>query len=89
MSSISAPFRKTNVQTKTLTSELLHVVNEKAEVVRVYLPPDANCPLSVTDHCLSSISRSYGRKPISCRFERSETSDRRRLGPHHIAAGSR
>jgi len=29
-----------------------HVVNKKAEVVRVYLPPDANCLLSVTDHCL-------------------------------------
>ena len=28
-----------------------HVVNKKAEVVRVYLPPDANCLLSVTDHC--------------------------------------
>ena len=31
-----------------------HVVNKKAEVVRVYLPPDANCLLSVTDHCLRS-----------------------------------
>ncbi|MBC8027380.1 MAG: phosphoketolase family protein, partial [Steroidobacteraceae bacterium] len=29
-----------------------HVVNKKAEVVRVYLPPDANCLLSVMDHCL-------------------------------------
>jgi xylulose-5-phosphate/fructose-6-phosphate phosphoketolase len=29
-----------------------HVVNKKAEVVRVYLPPDANCLLSVADHCL-------------------------------------
>jgi len=28
-----------------------HVVNKKAEVVRVYLPPDANTLLSVTDHC--------------------------------------
>jgi xylulose-5-phosphate/fructose-6-phosphate phosphoketolase len=34
-----------------------HVINKKAEVVRVYLPPDANCLLSVTDHCLRS--RSY------------------------------
>ncbi len=34
-----------------------HVVNKKADVVRVYLPPDANCLLSVTDHCLRS--RSY------------------------------
>jgi xylulose-5-phosphate/fructose-6-phosphate phosphoketolase len=31
-----------------------HVVNKKAEVVRVYLPPDANCLLSVIDHCLRS-----------------------------------
>ncbi len=31
-----------------------HVVNKKAEVVRVYLPPDANCLLSVTEHCLRS-----------------------------------
>jgi xylulose-5-phosphate/fructose-6-phosphate phosphoketolase len=29
-------------------------VNKKAEVVRVYFPPDANCLLSVTDHCLRS-----------------------------------
>ena len=31
-----------------------HVVNKKADVVRVYLPPDANYLLSVADHCLSS-----------------------------------
>jgi xylulose-5-phosphate/fructose-6-phosphate phosphoketolase len=31
-----------------------HVVNKKAEVVRVYLPPDANCLLYVTDMCLRS-----------------------------------
>ncbi len=31
-----------------------HIVNKKAGVVRVYLPPDANCLLSVTDHCLRS-----------------------------------
>ena len=29
-----------------------HVINKKADVVRVYLPPDANCLLSVFDHCL-------------------------------------
>jgi xylulose-5-phosphate/fructose-6-phosphate phosphoketolase len=29
-----------------------HVINKKADIVRVYLPPDANCLLSVTDHCL-------------------------------------
>jgi xylulose-5-phosphate/fructose-6-phosphate phosphoketolase len=31
-----------------------HVVNKKAEIVRVYLPPDANCLLSVMNHCLRS-----------------------------------
>jgi xylulose-5-phosphate/fructose-6-phosphate phosphoketolase len=31
-----------------------HVVNKKSEIVRVYLPPDANCLLSVMDHCLRS-----------------------------------
>ena len=31
-----------------------HVVNKKADVIRVYLPPDANSLLSVTDHCLRS-----------------------------------
>ena len=31
-----------------------HVMNKKAEVIRVYLPPDANCLLSVIDHCLRS-----------------------------------
>ena len=31
-----------------------HVVNKKAAIVRVYLPPDANCLLSVADHCLRS-----------------------------------
>jgi len=31
-----------------------HVINKKAEIVRVYLPPDANCLLSTIDHCLRS-----------------------------------
>lgn len=31
-----------------------HVINKKAEVIRVYLPPDANTLLAVTDHCLRS-----------------------------------
>ncbi|MCM3920345.1 phosphoketolase family protein [Frankia sp. AiPs1] len=31
-----------------------HVINKKAEVVRVYLPPDSNTLLSVADHCLRS-----------------------------------
>jgi xylulose-5-phosphate/fructose-6-phosphate phosphoketolase len=31
-----------------------HVINKKADIARVYLPPDANCLLSVFDHCLRS-----------------------------------
>ncbi|MCX6258045.1 MAG: phosphoketolase family protein, partial [Bacteroidia bacterium] len=31
-----------------------HVINKKAGIIRVYLPPDANCLLSVFDHCLRS-----------------------------------
>src|SRR5437763_3400298 len=31
-----------------------HVVNKSADIIRVYLPPDANCLLSVADHCLRS-----------------------------------
>ena len=34
-----------------------HVVNKKADIVRVYLPPDANTLLSVADHCLRSCDR--------------------------------
>ncbi len=34
-----------------------HVVNKKADVIRVYLPPDANTLLCVTDHCLRSTHR--------------------------------
>jgi len=31
-----------------------HVANKSANIIRIYLPPDANCLLSVTDHCLRS-----------------------------------
>lgn len=31
-----------------------HVMNKKSEIVRVYLPPDANCLLAIMDHCLRS-----------------------------------
>ena len=31
-----------------------HAVNKKPQVIRIYLPPDANTLLSVTDHCLRS-----------------------------------
>ncbi|NDU85932.1 MAG: phosphoketolase family protein [Ferrovum sp.] len=34
-----------------------HVVNKKADVIRIYLPPDANTLLCVTDHCLRSYHR--------------------------------
>jgi xylulose-5-phosphate/fructose-6-phosphate phosphoketolase len=34
-----------------------YVCNRKSDVVRVYLPPDANCLLFVTDHCLRSWNR--------------------------------
>ena len=34
-----------------------HVANKKADIVRVYFPPDANCLLHVTDHCLRSYDR--------------------------------
>ena len=53
-----------------------HVVNKKAEVIRVYLPPDANTLLSVADHCLRS--RDYvnvivaGKQPAASWFNLDE-----------------
>ena len=44
-----------------------HVVNKKASVVRVYLPPDANCLLSVWDHCLRS--RHYVNVVIASKYQ--------------------
>lgn len=44
-----------------------HVINKKAEIVRVYLPPDANCLLSVYDHCLRS--RHYVNVVIAGKYE--------------------
>jgi phosphoketolase len=49
--------RDTSVQNQLLQATSDHVVNKKTDIVRVYLPPDANCLLSVFDHCLRS--RSY------------------------------
>ncbi len=49
-----------------------HVVNKKAEIVRVYLPPDANCLLSVMDHCLRS--RHYVNVVIAGILKRGDTS---------------
>jgi xylulose-5-phosphate/fructose-6-phosphate phosphoketolase len=45
-----------NGYTHQVPSFINNVVNKKSSVARVYLPPDANCLLSVADHCL----RSYG-----------------------------
>jgi xylulose-5-phosphate/fructose-6-phosphate phosphoketolase len=44
-----------------------HVVNKKASIVRVYLPPDANCLLSVWDHCLRS--RNYVNVVIAGKYQ--------------------
>ncbi len=43
-----------NVFTHQDPGFLDHVANTKADVVRIYLPPDANCLLSVFDHCIKS-----------------------------------
>ena len=45
-----------------------HVANKKADVVRLYLPPDANCLLSVFDHCIKS--RSYINVMVTSRLPR-------------------
>ncbi|MCK4813786.1 MAG: phosphoketolase family protein [Candidatus Marinimicrobia bacterium] len=44
-----------------------HVVNKKASIIRVYLPPDANCLLSVWDHCLRS--RDYVNVVIAGKYQ--------------------
>lgn len=44
-----------------------HLVNKKADIVRIYLPPDANCLLSVMDHCLRS--RNYINLTITGKHE--------------------
>ena len=68
-----------------------HVVNKKAEVIRIYLPPDANTLLSVTDHCLRS--RNYvnvvvaGKQPAPqwLTMDRGHQALRRR--PWHLEVG--
>jgi len=68
-----------------------HVANKKAEVVRVYLPPDANCLLSVMDHCLRS--RHYVNVVIAGKHPVATVADdgcRRRAlhrGHRHLAVG--
>ena len=68
-----------------------HVVNKKAEVVRVYLPPDANCLLSVMDHCLRS--RHYvnvvvaGKHPAPQWLTMDAAVDALRRGHRHLGVG--
>ena len=45
-----------------------HVANKKADVVRIYLPPDANCLLSVFDHCIKS--RNYVNDKVASKHPR-------------------
>ena len=68
-----------------------HVVNKKAEVVRVYLPPDANTLLSVADHCLRS--RQLRQRHRRRQAARAELADHGRGGralhprPRHLGVG--
>ncbi len=47
-----------------------HIANKKADVVRLYLPPDANCLLSVFDHCISS--RNYVNAIVASKHPRQQ-----------------
>ena len=68
-----------------------HVVNKKAEIVRVYLPPDANCLLSVADHCLRS--RDYvnvivaGKQPALDYLSMDEAVAALHARPRHLGVG--
>jgi xylulose-5-phosphate/fructose-6-phosphate phosphoketolase len=68
-----------------------HVINKKADIVRVYLPPDANCLLSVFDHCLRS--RHYVNVVVAGKHALAAMADhgRRRRALHgrhrHLAMG--
>ena len=68
-----------------------HVVNKKAEVVRVYLPPDANSLLSVADHCLRS--RNYvnvivaGKQPALDWLDMDEAIVHCTRGARHLGVG--
>ena len=69
------------------------VVNKKAEIVRVYLPPDANCLLSVMDHCLKS--RHYvnvviaGKHPSPQWLAMDGRGTALRSGSRHLAMGAK
>ena len=63
-----------------------HVVNKKAEVIRVYLPPDANCLLSVADHCLRS--KDYVNVIVAGKQPEPELAEHRRCrGPLYAGGG--
>ena len=66
-------------------------VNKKAEIVRVYLPPDANCLLSVADHCLRSPplrQRDRGRQAAGARLPDDGRGDRPlHARPRHLGVG--
>ena len=68
-----------------------HVVNKKAEVIRVYLPPDANTLLSVADHCLRS--RDYvnvivaGKQPALQYLDIGRRGHTLHGGDRHLAVG--
>ena len=61
-----------------------HVANKKAEVIRIYLPPDANTLLSVTDHCLRS--RQYVNVVVAGKQPAPQWLDRE-AAARHAAAG--
>ena len=63
-----------------------HVVNKKAEVIRVYLPPDTNTLLSVADHCLRS--RHYVNVIVAGKQPQPELADHGR-GDHPLHPGRR
>ena len=50
-----------------------HVANKKADIVRIYLPPDANCLLSIVDHCLRS--RNYVNVVVASKHARPQWLD--------------
>ena len=62
-----------------------HVANKKADVVRLYLPPDANCLLSCFDHCIRS--RNYVNVIVASKHPRPQWLDhgrgRHALHPRH------
>ena len=68
-----------------------HVVNKKADIIRVYLPPDANTLLSVTDHCLRS--RNYinvivaGKQPEQQWLDMDAAIKHCSAGPWHLGMG--